>query len=84
MPDYLLEPVLTDGERAMIILSMARAAYTTWTELGGVKPEWDLLSEDDKRRWGKAVRSSFRVMLSLMAELQLDEDDGKVTVRKSA
>jgi hypothetical protein len=60
------------------------AAYTTWTELGGVKPEWDLLSEDDKRRWGKAVRSSYRVMLSLMAELQLDEDDGKVTARKSA
>jgi len=52
--------------------------------MDGVKPEWDLLSEDDKRRWGKAVRSSFRMMLSLMAELQLDEDDGKVTVRKSA
>ena len=70
MTDYLLEPVLTDGERAMIVLSMARSAYNMWAELGGIQPDWDALPDDDKRRWGKAVRAAFRVMLSLMAEIE--------------
>ena len=77
MPDYLLDPVLTDGERAMIVLSMARIAYTTWAELGGIHPDWDALTTDDKRRWGKAVRAAFRVMLSLMTEIQGEDDEAK-------
>ena len=74
MPDYLLDPVLTDGERAMLILTMARTAYTTWAELGGLKPDWDGLSAVNKRRWGKAVTAAFRVMLNLNAKIQLDDD----------
>jgi hypothetical protein len=75
MPDYLLDPILTDGERAMIVLGMARSAYTTWAELGGIRPDWDALSADEKRRWGKSVRAAVRVMLSLMAEIQQADDE---------
>ena len=74
MPDYLLEPVLSDGERAMIVLGMARVAYTTWAELGGIQADWDALTDNDKRRWGKAVRAAFRVMLNLMTEIERSEE----------
>jgi hypothetical protein len=52
-------------------------AYTTWAELGGIHPDWDALTTDDKRRWGKAVRAAFRVMLSLMTEIQREDSEAK-------
>ena len=67
--EFLLKPIVSDGERALIVLQMARVAYTRWAELGGIDPDWDALSEDEKRRWGEAVRSSFRAMLSLMGRV---------------
>lgn len=67
--EYLLEPVLSDGERALIILQMARVAYQEWANMGGIEPDWDALPAVEKDRWAVAVRGAFRVMLSLMGEV---------------
>ena len=67
--EYLLEPVLSDGERALIILQMARVAYQEWANMGGIEPDWDALPGVEKDRWAVAVRGAFRVMLSLMGEV---------------
>ena len=67
--EFLLKPIVSEGERALIVLQMARVAYTRWAELGGIQPDWDALSIEEKRRWGEAVRSSFRAMLSLMGQV---------------
>ena len=67
--DFLLKPVVTDGERALILLQMARVAYTKWAEMGGIEPDWDALSTEEKRRWGEAARVSIRAMLSLMGNV---------------
>jgi hypothetical protein len=67
--EFLLKPIVSDGERALILLQMARVAYTRWAELGGIQPDWDALSVAEKRRWGEAVRASFRAMLSLMGQV---------------
>ena len=67
--EFLLKPVVSEGERALILLQMARVAYTRWAELGGIEPDWDALSLEEKRRWGEAVRASVRAMLSLMGQV---------------
>jgi hypothetical protein len=67
--DFLLTPVVSDGERALILLQMARVAYTTWAEMGGIEPDWDGLSLEEKQRWGEVARASIRAMLSLMGKV---------------
>jgi hypothetical protein len=67
--EFLLKPIVADGERAIIVLQMARVAYTRWAELGGIHPDWDSLALEEKRRWGEAVRASVRAMLSLMGQV---------------
>jgi hypothetical protein len=67
--EFLLKPIVSDGERAIIVLQMARVAYTRWAELGGIHPDWDALAVAEKRRWGEAVRASIRAMLSLMGQV---------------
>jgi hypothetical protein len=66
---YLLTPVLSDGERALILLQMARVAYMKWAELGKVDPDWDALSPAEKERWGQAVRVAVRAMFSLIGNI---------------
>ena len=67
--EYLLTPVVFDGDRALILLQMARVAYTRWAELGGIEPDWDGLSPAEKKRWGESVRVAVRAMFSLMGPL---------------
>ena len=67
--DFLTTPVVSDRERAFILLQMARVAYTTWAEMGGIEPDWDGLSIDEKQRWGEVARVSVRAMLSLMGKV---------------
>lgn len=66
--DYLLTPIISDGERALILLQMARVCYTQWAIAGGIEPDWDELPPTEKDRWGQSVRASFRAMLSLVGE----------------
>ena len=74
--EFLLQAVvISDGERAMLLLQMGRVAYTTWAEQGGIEPDWDALSIDEKERWIKTVRASVRAMLSLMGQV-VAEDPG--------
>jgi hypothetical protein len=67
--DFLLTPIVSDGERALILLQMARVAYTTWGEMGGIEPDWDGLSMEEKQRWGEVARVSIRAMLSLIGNV---------------
>ena len=66
--DYLTEPVITDAERAAILLHMSRTAYETWCELGAITPNWDALSVTEKHRWGEAIRTGVRAMFNLAKE----------------
>lgn len=68
--EFLLTPVLNDGERAYLMLQMARTAYETWCLRGGIVPDWDSLPLRDKETWGQVTRQSLRVMMSVMAEIR--------------
>jgi hypothetical protein len=63
--DYLLAPVISEAERAMILLQMARVGYTEWAKRGSITPDWDALNYDEKERWGHVVREATRAMLNL-------------------
>jgi hypothetical protein len=63
--ETLFQPVISDNERAMLLMHMARVAYQEWAEYGGIKPDWEALSVDEKERWVRVVRISTRAMLSL-------------------
>ena len=67
--EFLVQPVISDGDRALILLQMGRVAYTEWAELGGIEPDWDALSMEEKERWIRIVRASVRAMLSLMGQV---------------
>ena len=45
--DFLLKPVVSDGERALMLLQMARVATQNGAELGGIEADWDGLSVDE-------------------------------------
>ena len=64
----LLDPVLSDGERAMLIFKMARDGYREWCLRGGIEPDWDALPTPEKDRWAATVRASFRALVGLLAE----------------
>lgn len=66
--EFLLRPVLTEGERAVILLQMARASYEEFAKLRGFEPDWDSLPVQEKQVWGAIVRRAFRVMLSLVGD----------------
>ena len=78
--NYLLTPVLSDGERALILLQMARVAYARWAELGKIEPDWDALSPEEKERWGQAVRVAVRAMFSLMGNIVEDPAEANFKV----
>lgn len=65
----LFQPVISEGERALILLHMARVAYQEWAELGGIKPDWDALSLEEKERWVRIVRIAVRAMMSLFGQV---------------
>jgi hypothetical protein len=69
MLEILREPVISEGERAIVQLQMARVAYEEWAICGGIKPDWDALSMPEKERWIRSVRKAFRAMLSLVGSL---------------
>ena len=77
---YLLTPVISDGERALILLQMARVAYTKWAELGKIEPDWDALSPEEKERWGQAVRVAVRAMFSLMGNIIEEPAESNIKV----
>ena len=66
---YLFDPVLTDGERATIILQMSKAAYEAWAKGAGINRRWEDLPVDERGRWSAAVRASVRVMFNLMVQI---------------
>jgi hypothetical protein len=45
---YLRTPIISEGERALILLQMSRVAYTKWADLGNIEPDWDGLSLEEK------------------------------------
>jgi hypothetical protein len=69
MLEILREPVVSEGERAIIQLQMARVAYQEWAICGGIEPDWDALPMSEKERWVRYVRKAFRAMLSLVGHL---------------
>jgi len=48
---------------------MARVAYQEWSEIGGIKPDWDALSVQEKERWVRTVRIAVRAMMSLFGQV---------------
>jgi hypothetical protein len=66
---YLTHPVLSDSERAVILMQMAQAAYKVWAEAGGINSDYDALDIAEKERWGQAVRAAVRVMFRVMGEI---------------
>lgn len=66
---YLTHPVLSDAERALILVGMAKEAYRVWAEFGGIEPDYDALSIPEKERWGQAVRAAVRVMFSVVGDV---------------
>jgi hypothetical protein len=67
--ESLFQPVISEGERALILLHMARIAYQEWSEIGGIKPDWDALSVQEKERWVRTVRLAVRAMMSLFGQV---------------
>ena len=63
--EILHEPVMSDGERAMILLQMSRAAY----EANPQTTPWDELPSGTKEEWMRAVRAAVRVMFGVMKPL---------------
>jgi hypothetical protein len=47
---------------------MARVAYQEWSEIGGIKPDWDALSIQEKERL-RTVRIAVRAMMSLFGQV---------------
>lgn len=76
--ESLFQPVISQGERALILLHMARVAYQEWAEVGGITPDWDALSVGEKERWVRTVRMSFRAMMSLFGQV-MEADHTKAT-----
>lgn len=74
----LLDPVISDGERAMLIFKMARDAYRVWCWRGGIEPNWDALPKHEKDRWAATVRASFRSLVGLVNAIA-GEEDAKAT-----
>lgn len=74
--ESLFKPVISEGERALILLHMARIAYQEWAELGGIKPDWEALSVEEKDRWVRTVRIAVRGMMSLFGQV-LEADHTK-------
>lgn len=67
--ESLFQPVISEDERALILLHMARIAYQEWSEIGGIKPDWDALSVQEKERWVRTVRLAVRAMMSLFGQV---------------
>ena len=63
--DYLLAPVISETERAMILLQMARVGYMEWAKRGGATPAWDALNNEEKERRVHVVREATRAMLNV-------------------
>ena len=63
--EILHEPVMSDGERAMILLQMSRAAY----EANPQTTPWDELPSGTKEEWMRAVRAAVRVMFGVISPL---------------
>jgi hypothetical protein len=63
--EILFEPVISDAERAMILLQMSRAAY----EANPQTTPWDELPSGTKEEWMRAVRASLRVMFGVIKPL---------------
>jgi len=66
---YLLTPVLTDEERAVVLMQMSKAAYETWAQLGGLNANYEELSLVEKEKWGRAVGAAVRVMFRLVGDI---------------
>jgi hypothetical protein len=63
--EILYEPVISDDERAMILLQMSRAAYEAYPNT----IPWDELPSGVKEDWMRAVRAALRVMFGIMKPL---------------
>jgi hypothetical protein len=62
--EILFEPVISDAERAMILLQMSRAAY----EANPQSTPWDELPSGTKEEWMRAVRAAVRVMFGVVKQ----------------
>jgi hypothetical protein len=62
--EILFEPVISDAERAMILLQMSRAAY----EANPQNTPWDELPSGTKEEWMRAVRAAVRVMFGVVKQ----------------
>ena len=67
--EELFKPVISDGERAMMLMQMGRAAYTKWADVGGITPDWDALPMSEKERWILTARITVRAMLNLIVHI---------------
>lgn len=70
---YLTHPVLSDAERAVILMAMAKEAYRVWAEMGGIDPDYENLSIFEKERWGEAVRAASRAMLGVISDIVVSD-----------
>ena len=62
--EILFEPVISEAERAMILLQMSRAAY----EANPQTTPWDELPSGTKEEWMRAVRAAVRVMFGVVKQ----------------
>jgi hypothetical protein len=62
--EILFEPVISDAERAMILLQTSRAAY----EANPQSTPWDELPSGTKEEWMRAVRAAVRVMFGVVKQ----------------